>query len=66
MSALHPKVDVAGRQLNFRFVPIADTGRLHSITSSARSRNDSEIFSPSVLGSLEIDDQLEFGRLLDW
>jgi hypothetical protein len=41
-SALPPKADIAGRQLNVRFVPKADTlrcgkERRYSITSSARA-----------------------------
>jgi hypothetical protein len=35
MSALPPKADIAERQLDVRFVPIADMGRYHSITSFA-------------------------------
>jgi hypothetical protein len=38
----------------------------YSITSSARSRNASEIFRPDDLGGRQIDDQVESGRLLDW
>jgi hypothetical protein len=39
--------------------------RRHSITSSARSRIDSGQLNADLLGSLEIDEQLEFCRLLD-
>jgi hypothetical protein len=35
MSALPPKADMAGRQLDVRFVPKADIALLQSITSSA-------------------------------
>jgi hypothetical protein len=35
MSALPPKADIAGRQLDVRFVPEADLVLLRSITSSA-------------------------------
>ena len=37
----------------------------HSITWSARPSSDCGMVSPSVLGGLEIDDQLELGGLLD-
>ena len=40
--------------------------RSHSITSSARASSDSAEWKPERLSSLEVDDQLEFGRLLDW
>jgi hypothetical protein len=36
-SALPPKADIAGRQLDVRFVPIAEVEPLYSITSSATS-----------------------------
>jgi hypothetical protein len=36
--------------------------QLYSITSSARTSNE----GGTVLGSLHVDHQLEFGRLLDW
>ena len=38
---------------------------LHSMTSSARRRNDSGIVRPIAFAVLQIDDQLEFCRLLD-
>src|SRR4051812_567942 len=37
----------------------------YSITSSARSRNDSGIVSPSAVGCGQIDDEIELSRLLD-
>jgi hypothetical protein len=40
MSALPPKADIAGRRLDVRFVPKADIGFGHSITSSARNNID--------------------------
>ena len=39
--------------------------RSHSITSSARASSDGGIVEPERLGGLEVDDQIEFGRLLD-
>ena len=40
--------------------------RSHSITSSARSEQRWRDGEPERLSSLEIDHQLELGRLLDW
>ena len=37
----------------------------HSITSSARASNDCGIVKAERLGGLQVDHQLEFGRLLD-
>ena len=42
MSALLPKADIAGRQLDVRFVPKGDLSSLHSITLSARVSGVSE------------------------
>jgi hypothetical protein len=39
MSALPPKADIDGYSANVRFVPIAEVGRVHSITLSARAIN---------------------------
>ena len=38
--------------------------RLHSITSSARASSDVGTVEAERLGGLEVDDQLELGRLL--
>ena len=54
MSALPPIADIAGRQLNVRFVPIADLSRcselstFYSIISSAMLSRDAGIVSPSI------------------
>ena len=38
---------------------------LHSITSSARASSDGGTVEPEHAGGLEVDDQLDFGRLHD-
>jgi hypothetical protein len=38
----------------------------YSITSSARCSTDCGTANAKRLGGLQIDDQFEFGRLLDW
>jgi hypothetical protein len=54
MSALPPIADIAGRQLNVRFVPIPDLSRcselstFYSIISSAMLSRDAGIVSPSI------------------
>ena len=65
MSALLPKADIAARQLNVRFVPEADVGRSfeHIIGASEhRGRNG----QPQLFCGLQVDGQIEFGRLFDW
>lgn len=47
-----------------RFVPIPEAAWLHSMTSSARARNIAGTSKSEGLGGLEIDDQIELGRLL--
>ena len=69
MSALPPKADIAKRISDVRFVPKADKVRRSKITlldhlvsgdeQSLRHRDAER------LGRFEIDEQLEFGRLLD-
>ena len=59
MSALLPKADIIEREWHVRFVPKADILRCskerpYSITSSARTKNDSGIFSPSALAVLRL------------
>jgi hypothetical protein len=50
MSALPPKADITGRRRHVRFVPLAEVGGFHSITSLARASKR--------FGGLEIDHQL--------
>ena len=54
MSALPPIADMCGALADVRFVPIADIGRLYSITSFARSRNASGIVKPSALAVVRL------------
>jgi hypothetical protein len=53
MSALPPKADIAGRRLDVRFVPKADsctaTTDVYSITASARATTAGGISSPMAL-----------------
>jgi len=70
MSALPPKADIAGRQLDVCFVPKADIlhcGRNwhlfdHLVGGGKQRRRDGQT---KRLRSLEIDHQLVFGRLLN-
>src|SRR6516165_4642660 len=45
--------------------PLPSMTRPHSITSSARARIEGGTVRPSGLGSLQVDDELEFVRLFD-
>jgi hypothetical protein len=51
MSALPPKADIAGRQLNVRFVPKGDIAG-HSISSSARITTDCGSVRPNAFAAL--------------
>jgi hypothetical protein len=61
--------------LSFRFfghtgsgsnVPRSDLAVHYSITLSARPTNVPGTVTPNALGGLQVDRQLELGRLLDW
>ena len=45
---------------------VMNSRRSHSITSSARASSVGGHVEAEHLGGLEVDHQLEFGRLLDW
>jgi hypothetical protein len=63
-SALPLISDILLSRTKRRLGPLPQVADLHSITSSARDRNDSGIVSPSASGR-EIDHKIEFGRLFD-
>jgi hypothetical protein len=52
MSALPPKADIAGRELNVRFVPKADIAPGQSINLSTRERSEYGLVRPSALARL--------------
>jgi hypothetical protein len=54
MSALPSKADMCGATTNVCFGPKADIALRHSITSSARNRNDSGIFRLSVFAVFKL------------
>ena len=64
MSALPPKADIGSTYLNVRFVPKADIGTLFDhlagFDEQRRRHRQSE-----RLGGLQIDHEIEFGRLHD-
>src|SRR5215468_5398830 len=70
MSALPPKADIGTQSWNVRFVPIADiTPRserslLFDHLVGAREHRPGN-GKTERLGALQVDDKLEFGRLLD-
>jgi hypothetical protein len=64
-----PIADVSEQRRHFRVVPEPVVSRCskwrYSITSSARPSSESGVVETERLGGLEIDDQLDFGGLLD-
>jgi hypothetical protein len=61
MSALPPKADIGGRELDVRFVPETDIGMPgYSITSSANNKNDSGTVRPSPLAVFKFTTKLNF------
>jgi hypothetical protein len=66
MSALPPKADIAQRNSDVRFVPKADILRCgkNAVIRSPRQRGRDA--KPEGLRGLDVDHQLESGRLLDW
>jgi hypothetical protein len=64
MSALPPKADIGLRLFDVRFVPIADIASSlfdHLVGGSEKQRRYCKV---ERFGGLDVDDQLEFGRLL--
>ena len=71
MSALPQKADIAERNRNVRFVPKADSFIAakrcpYSMTSSAAASSARRHRKAKRFGGLQINDQLKFGRLLNW
>src|SRR6516162_6454562 len=63
MSALPPKADIAKHECHVRFVPKADIRLFDHLIGEHE-----EVvwhFDPERPGGFEIDDEFEFGRLLD-
>jgi hypothetical protein len=65
MSALPPKADIDRACWDVCFVPKAGIHRPYSITSSAATCRVCGNVMPSVFGSFEVEDQLNFYGLLD-
>ena len=65
MSGLAPQADLHFGSPLVSHVPTGDITPFHSITSSARASSVGGIVEAERLGGLEIDDEIEFGRLLD-
>ena len=70
MSALPPKADICSALADVRFVPIADIGinlvcQLfdHLVGAQQEPFRDRQA---ECLGGCPVDDEFEFGRLLDW
>jgi hypothetical protein len=65
MSALPPKADIAGRQLDVRFVPIADIETLfdHLVSRDKKLRMK---LQAERFGCLEVDHELKLDGLNHW
>ena len=65
MSALPPKADIRGHGWNVRFVPIADISQPLFDQLIGAARQGQWNGYAERLGGLKIDDQFDFGNLLD-